>query len=1374
MNWQTWELPSSKQQLLDAGVAAGTLTKKGEEYITMEGTATTATKGFNDSLADQWLTTDVLNKTLGDYADETTDIGKKAFAAAQDVKTFSQLMDTTKESIGSGWAQSFEILIGNFDEAKALFGGMSQAISGFVGRQAEARNALLQGWKDLGGRTLLIESLQKAFKNLAEIIAPIKRAFQNIFPPMTADRLFKLTQSFSDFVDKLKPSQATIENLERIFKGLFSVLEIGWEVVKRGAQFIGDLFTSLTGAGGGQFLTFLGNIGDFFTDLNDALVSGGGITKFFDGLMEAIKKPIPFLEKVKELIGKLFGGFDQDTSNKVSDSMQRISDRFGPLKDFFEKVGDLWKPFKKLLDKVMEIADKIWEEIKDFGSKLGDKLYEIMSSSNFDAALDALNTALLGGIALTISNFLKNGLSLNLNAQLESGGVFGKVTKILDDMTGVLTAMQANLKADTLMKIAGAIALLTASVLTLSLIDSDALTKALTAMSIGFGQLMGAFAIISKMSVGPSGAVSMTLIGASMITLAGAIALLSLSAKTLADLDWDELARGLTGVTVLLGVVVAAVLPLSKMSGSFIRTGIGLIAVAIAIRILANAVEKMASMSWGDMARGMAGVAAGLLIIGIAMKLMPAGMALQGLGLLLLATSLSVLASVVNKFSAMDWGSMAKGFAGVAAGLVIIGLATKLMPATMPLIGAGLILVGIALGYIADAVMEMAAMSWKEIGKGLTALAGSLLILAAATYAMSGSIAGAIAIGIVSASLLILAEVLKAFASIKFGELLIGLAGIAVSLALLGVAAMLLQPALPAMLLLGAALTLIGAGFALFGLGAMLVAEAFERLAKAGEKGSEALVAALKNIGRALPALMSGFAQGILEMLDMFLTFAPKIAKGLGKLLSILLTELEKLIPQAAQVIGTLISELINLIREKVPEYALLGVDILLSLLQGIRDRIDDIVIVVAEIIVAFIDALTVELPKIVESVATLITTFFTSVAEAVGRVAGTLMFGIGIAFLNGFMDGITQQAPVAQSWFTSLPTKVIAWIGNVIRTLWQKGSDFISGLLKGVTDKAVAVINWFKNLAKSVLTWIGSTISTLRQKGVDFIQGLWNGITAKIGTVSSFFSGLVSSVASWVGNTASSLWNKGYQLIQGLYDGVIGKWGAVTSWFSGLGGKVSGGIGYVGDILKGIGSSIINGLWNGMKEKWESVKDWLGGLGGAIGSLKGPPEKDAVLLVNNGMLIMQGLQVGMQDEWKSVEKWLSELDPAESMATKMANNINGVLTSMLDQLEGMGEFNPVITPVLDLTEVESGTSQIERYISKTGGFIPAFSSNQANVIATSGSSFEDDSPVKAPAGSGEVKFEQNIYSPTQLSTEDIYRQTRNQITMAKQELSIP
>ena len=116
-----------KTQLLEAAVAAGTveksadgmykvLTKNGQGGVMKE--TIDATHMFNDSLAYQWMTTEVLTETLKDYADETTDIGKKAFAAAQDVKTFSQLMDTLKESAQSGWAETWQLIVGDYEEAK--------------------------------------------------------------------------------------------------------------------------------------------------------------------------------------------------------------------------------------------------------------------------------------------------------------------------------------------------------------------------------------------------------------------------------------------------------------------------------------------------------------------------------------------------------------------------------------------------------------------------------------------------------------------------------------------------------------------------------------------------------------------------------------------------------------------------------------------------------------------------------------------------------------------------------------------------------------------------------------------------------------------------------------------------------------------------------------------------------------------------------------------------------------------------------------------------------------------------------------------------------------------------------------------------------
>ena len=135
-----------KNQLIETALSLGTVTKSADGmYKTLSGNAFNATKNFNEVFQDQWMTSEVLIETLKKYADETTEIGKKAYASAQDVKTFSMMMDTLKESIQSGWAQTWEIIIGDFEEAKNLWTNVSNALGKVVETISGARNRLLEG-----------------------------------------------------------------------------------------------------------------------------------------------------------------------------------------------------------------------------------------------------------------------------------------------------------------------------------------------------------------------------------------------------------------------------------------------------------------------------------------------------------------------------------------------------------------------------------------------------------------------------------------------------------------------------------------------------------------------------------------------------------------------------------------------------------------------------------------------------------------------------------------------------------------------------------------------------------------------------------------------------------------------------------------------------------------------------------------------------------------------------------------------------------------------------------------------------------------------------------------------------------------------------
>ena len=141
-----------KKELIATAEALGTVVKKGDKYQSVTTDANgkvsdlfDSTQMFNDSLSAQWMTTDVLTETLKRYADSSTDIGAKAFAAAQDVTKFTQVFDILKETAQSGWSKTWELLIGDIDQAKALLTPLTNFLSGIIDSISDFRNNLLEG-----------------------------------------------------------------------------------------------------------------------------------------------------------------------------------------------------------------------------------------------------------------------------------------------------------------------------------------------------------------------------------------------------------------------------------------------------------------------------------------------------------------------------------------------------------------------------------------------------------------------------------------------------------------------------------------------------------------------------------------------------------------------------------------------------------------------------------------------------------------------------------------------------------------------------------------------------------------------------------------------------------------------------------------------------------------------------------------------------------------------------------------------------------------------------------------------------------------------------------------------------------------------------
>lgn len=259
-----------KEELLKTALAVGTVRKEGDKYVTTTTDANgkvseafDATMMFNDSLSHQWMTTEVLTKTLKKYTDESTELGKKAFAAATEVKTFSQMMDTLKESLGSGWAQSFEIIFGNFTEAKELWTGLNNAIDGILSPIGKVRNAILQTWKDDGGRTALINTFSNLWKAVQNLIAPLKELWK-AFTPNVAHTgkglalISKWLEKISEMIAKvakvvgkvlstvLKPVIFVGNLISKVIMKVFSLIQKVWTKVSGIFSSVGKVIKSFT------------------------------------------------------------------------------------------------------------------------------------------------------------------------------------------------------------------------------------------------------------------------------------------------------------------------------------------------------------------------------------------------------------------------------------------------------------------------------------------------------------------------------------------------------------------------------------------------------------------------------------------------------------------------------------------------------------------------------------------------------------------------------------------------------------------------------------------------------------------------------------------------------------------------------------------------------------------------------------------------------------------------------------------------------------------------------------------------------------------------------------------------------------------------
>lgn len=1138
---------------------------------------------FRETLSKGWLTSDILTETLakftGDlnedqlrtmgYADDQIksimEMGKTANDAATKVKTFTQLFDTLKEAAQSGWTQSWEIIVGDFEEAKELLTEVSDTFSAVINASADARNKMLQDWKDLGGRTMMIEAVKNVFEGLVSVAKPVREAFNEIFPPMTGKQLAEITERIRDLTAKFKMGEESSKNLKNTFKGVFAVLDIVGQAFKAVAGGVGELIGLFLPAGNGV-LSLTGSFGEYLVKLDETVNKTDVFGKAVSTVVDIVKTVITFVktagEKVKEF-GKAAGekfdfpGFELFHSflERVHDRMAQIGDGAGKMKSgvivAFEMMGEALEKCKFL--KVMEA---LWTAVKVIADGIADAigtmmgtLAEKLGNADFSGVLDVLNSIAVGGIAVSISKFLKS-----VTEPLEGlNGVLEGVTGILDGVRGCFEAYQTNLKAGTLLKIGAAIALLAGSIVAISLIDSDKLSASLGAITVLFANLLGAMAIFNKIS-SDTGKVSKAC--TAMIAMSVAVSILAGALKKVSDLDWGELARGLVGIAGLTTIVVASSKAMASSQKQVIKGATSLIIFGAAIKILASACEDLSKLQWDELGRGLTGVgvlfaeiavflrvakfngkmistATGIVILSAAMKVLASackdfgqmewseiGKGLAGIGgllaelavftnlagnakhvmstgvaLIAIGAAMKIFASAVKDFGQLQWDEIGRGLTAMGGALAEVAIAVNLMPKNMIGIGTGLVIVGGALEIIANCMSKFGGMQLEEIGRGLTVMGGALAELAISLNFMKGTLGGSAALLVASGALAVLAPVLSILGALSWEAIAKGLISIAGAFTIIGVAGAVLTPLVPTILALSGAFALIGVGVLTIGAGLLAagtglsaLAIGFTALATAGAAGATAIVAALTVI-----------VIGIAGLIPAVLT---KVGEGIIAICKVIAAGA----PAIGEAVKAVVLTLIDVFVFCVPQLADGALQLVVGVLAALVTYTPQIVDLVFKFLIGILDGIASNLPSLIKAGVDVLVAFFAGIVDALrGIDTGALLKGIaGIGLLSAIMLALSATASLVPGAMVGIlgmgavvaeMALVLAAVGLLSKLpglswLIGEGGKLLQGIGTAIGQFVGGIVGGFMSGVSSQFPQIGADLSTFMNNVQPFLQG--------------------------------------------------------------------------------------------------------------------------------------------------------------------------------------------------------------------------------------------------------------------------------------------
>lgn len=850
---------------------------------------------------------DQLAKNTKEATKYQHELRDKVNASMKASKTGGEMMEVlTKKGVTQ--QQMFANLAGKLKNAGttyADFGEDTKKLKGYTEEETrklyelklalEASNdpmvKLMREMERPTGRTNIIEGFRNILQSLGQIIGAVGKAWNNVFPKLDATGVYKATERFRKFTEGLTVSKTALKGITNVFTIFFGILRGGLTVIGVAVKvfltlakiilrlglhalalagdfvsYIASIATSskvtsaffkvLTRLKSG-FFTAIGAVANFVSHIGEfiSLVKGlpgvqmlgnaikelgenaasfafNGISSFIDligGFVSDISKYLPTMDQVvtkfNEIagaIGNFISGFTGGSGNadkavektgigKASDTLSKLSDKLKFVGEKFSKAKD------SFLNAFKNFSDRAKEVFSDFSF---DKLASMIKIGGLVIAVIALVK-----IFTAIKNLVKGGKK-----------IVEKLGGVLDSLSGTLKAYSTQIKADAIFTIAKAIVAIAGAMVVLSFVPSETLTQ-VTANLIG---ILVAIALVIK-------------------TLGNV-----LSNANPVEEGASVLKNGLMGIVDTIKQTIAKAGKIAAFGAFAVLFGAAILILSKAILMLTGIPVTQALVA-GGMILGLAAilVAAGVLIGKFADNLS----ASMGAGILGMAAGIYVMAKAVGVLGALDMETLEKGLKSLVVIMVLLaGVAMASNGSSMISMGTGCLIFAAAITALIPPLLLFSMIPWGTFFKGLGMIAILGAVLAVISNLANGTIRSAIALGVLSASLMLLTPILLLLgaAAPLVANGIIMMAGALGVLLLAGFAAAAIEPGLKILITtlagLSGTMLAIGGAVALFGLGLTLAA------------------VGVKIFGAALPAL----AQGLAEFGRIVLENGPQVLAALA------------------------------------------------------------------------------------------------------------------------------------------------------------------------------------------------------------------------------------------------------------------------------------------------------------------------------------------------------------------------------------------------------------------------------------------------------------------------------------------------------------